>query len=269
MRKLLLSLLILPMMAFGQVETDEIKVIELNEENSVVLRDAVTWASMSRLQYEVLQLSSKLGKNEPIYLVLDTPGGSVSAGEMFIETIKGIPQPVNAIVLYAASMGFQITQSLNNRYIVGSGTLMSHRATIKLGGQLDGELESRLLFYKNAVTSMEERSARRIGINIDEYKYRIINEWWERGIDAVKANVADEVVVVKCADELLKDTIIRRVFSFFGSRQFEFSKCPLITAPVSVARPSGNRLLDTYFNLLYFDKDSFVENYVTTGDFNR
>lgn len=110
---LILLLYIIPTLALGQEKN---KTITLNSDNFVALRDAVTWSSISKLQQDLLSLSAKLDDDEPIYLVLDTPGGSVMAGQRFIETVKGIPQPVHAVVLFAASMGFQITQAVDNRY---------------------------------------------------------------------------------------------------------------------------------------------------------
>ena len=137
---------------------------------------------------------------------------------------------------------------------------------------MNGELESRLLYYKEIVEDMEIRSANRVGLTLTNYQDRIINEWWERGHNAVKANVADEVVVVKCADELLTGTILKKIFSFFGARTLEFSKCPLITAPISTGKRESNNVTktaaDVYFELLYFDKRNFINNYVSTGLFN-
>lgn len=277
MRNILFLLALIPGLAFGAnvgtdpvVHTQEVKEIVLTSNNSVALRDAVSWRSMSKLQYEILKLSVNLGKDEPIYLILDTPGGSVSAGEMFIETLKGIKQPVHAVVLFAASMGFQITQAVNRRYIIESGTLMSHRATVGLKGQLNGELESRLMFYKNAVESMELRSAERVGMDLDVYQSRIVNEWWERGYDAVKANVADEVVIVKCSDAMLRGTVVQRVFSFFGGSQlFKFSRCPLITAPIGSVSKRGTTKDASYFNLLFSDKRGFINQFITNGVYTK
>lgn len=272
MIKTLLALLLVPLMAFGA----EPKTIVLTDDNSAVLRDAVTWNSVSKLQLQLLRLSATLREDEPIYLVLDTPGGSVSAGEMLIETLKGIKQPVHAIVLFAASMGFQITQASDRRFITDNGTLMSHRATLKLSGQLNGELESRLNMIKDIVSKMEKRSAKRIGVTLVDYNAKILNEWWEQGDAAVKANVADEVVILSCDKRLLDATVFEKVMTFFGPVNLEFSGCPLISTPVSVGGKGAtvvDRLLipgdiQNYIELLYGNKVKFVKDYVIPGKFN-
>jgi ATP-dependent Clp protease protease subunit len=253
------------------------ELITLTAENTISLRDSVNWSSISQLQYQLLQKAARLDDDEPIYLVLDTPGGSVSAGEMFIETLKGVKQPVHTIVIFAASMGFQITQSTDFRHILSSGTLMSHRATVGINGQIDGELESRLSYYKKAVGEMEVRSAKRVGMSIVDYKAKILNEWWEVGKNAVTNKMADSVVAVKCSDDLVKRVVSRRIKSLFGSRLVMFSACPLITTPIAKAKRSHNNKLnntnnaqmDLYMDRLFFNKRSFLNNYINTGMFNQ
>ena len=265
MKNILIALLfIIPGITFADA-----RIITLDRNNSVSLRDSVNWTSVSQLQYNLLRLSTKLDNDDVIYLVLDTPGGSVMAGEMLNETIKSIPQKVHVIVLFAASMGFQITQAAHTRFITENGVLMSHRATVRLQGQMDGELESRLAFYKASVKVMEVRSSNRIGITLDEYKDRIINEWWEFGSNAVTAKMADEVVVIKCSESLVKGTVYQTIMSIFGSRTFQFSRCPLITTPISKPKndryEDNNKLLDLYLHRLYYNKRDFINNYIKTG----
>ncbi len=261
MKQLLLALLILPIFAIGET-------ITLTADNSVSLRDGVTWSSISRLQYELLQLSHRLSPDDVIYLVLDTPGGSVSAGEMLTETIKTIPQQIHAVVLFAASMGFQITQASHTRLIIGSGTLMSHRAKVGLRAQLDGEFESRLLYIKESIRIMESRSAKRVELTLGDYKKKIVNEWWEMGQNAVTAKMADAVVTVKCDETLVKETVLYKIQSLFGVATLRFSKCPLITIPInniSNKKQRENLQLRKYLDRLFYNKRDFIDNYIKTG----
>lgn len=263
MKSLFLALILLPLMVFGQ------KNIILTDHNSIVLRGVVTWDSISRAQHQLLKLSANLRDDEIIYLVLDTPGGNVDAGEMFIETLASIKQPVHSVILFAASMGFQIAQVTKQRHITKNGILMSHRATLRIEGQLNGELESRLALYKKVVNKMETRSADRLDISLEEYQKNIMNEWWEQGADAIENKMADDLVTVSCDKRLLEKTVIERVRSLFGFVNVKFSRCPLITAPIHNFDNdvSDNEQLNKYFYLLFNDKRKFVESYISKGLF--
>ena len=82
--------------------------IVLNKNNTVSINDVVSPESVSDWTLKVKELDNKGPVNEPIYLVMNTPGGSIEAGIDFIEATKGMHRPVKTITVFAASMGFQI-----------------------------------------------------------------------------------------------------------------------------------------------------------------
>ena len=86
--------------------------VVLSKSNTLALQGPVTYSSVAQLQQKMIALSNSLSKNSTIYLVLDTPGGSVGAGMALIDTAKSIPQRVVTITSFAASMGFITVQSL-------------------------------------------------------------------------------------------------------------------------------------------------------------
>ncbi len=202
------------------------------------MRSKFSSSSVAKVQGELFNLSSRLDVDDDIYLVLDSPGGSVIAGMHLIDTVKTLPQNVHTITLFAASMGYQTVQNLGKRYIVPSGILMSHRAFIGgLSGQLDGELESRLSFYKEITTSLDQVAAKRVGVPLSDYKNLIINEYWAGSLKAVAQNHADEIVSVKCSKSLM-GTYRQRIATFFGAFTLTYSKCPLIRGPIAFVRGS-------------------------------
>lgn len=198
-----------------------------------------------------------------IFLVLDTPGGSVSAGSLFIDVAKRFPIPIHTVTIFAASMGYQIVQGLGKRYIIESGTLMSHRASGGMRGEFYGNLESRINWIKQGVDHLDKVAADRIGISLAEYKELVRDELWLVGQNAIDKKNADIIADVTCGPDLMTtrteiiDTII------FGVYSVTFSNCPLITAPLEV-KPVGEstKELLEYTSLLYKDKAAFVKKYI-------
>jgi ATP-dependent Clp protease protease subunit len=116
--------------------------IILTENNHINFNEKVTDEFVAKKQLELFTKNNLLYRHEPLYVVLDTPGGSVTAGLAFIDNIKSLGRPVHTITIFAASMGYQIVQELGIRYITPSGTLMSHRGAISgISGQVPGELK--------------------------------------------------------------------------------------------------------------------------------
>jgi ATP-dependent protease ClpP protease subunit len=206
--------------------------IKLTESNSISFNQPVMDDYVAKKQLEFLIKDQAIPKSQPLYLILDTPGGSVMAGNNFIDFIKSLNRPVHTVVIFAASMGYQITQELGKRYITNTGTLMSHRGAVSgLSGQVPGELNARLKMLEDLLNGMNQRAAKRVGMSVDAYQAAIINELWVSGENAVKTNHADEIANISCDKSL--SGIYSEVFAtVFGPVEVEFSKCPLITIPV-------------------------------------
>lgn len=226
---LLLSL-ILSLNLSAQEKSKTPKIV-LNHSNSVVLDTSVNKRSMSDLSMELAELAIKRGSAEyPIYLVINSPGGSIMSGLKFIEFARHFSN-VHTITIYAASMAAYIAQAMpGKRYILGTGNMMFHRASISnFGGQIVyGEFESQYQHVKKMVLSMEKQNANRIGISIDEYKKRSKDEWWLWGAEAVSRKTADEVADVLCTPALIKDVKTIRQRTIFGTIKVKRSACPTI-----------------------------------------
>jgi len=228
MTKFLILLLLL--CTSGWAKNEEIL---LTEENSILFNKPVMDDYVSKKTLEALQKSQN---TSVLYIILDTPGGSVTAGLAFVDNLKSLKIPVHTITLFAASMGYQFVQELGTRYITGSGTLMSHRGAIGgLSGQVPGELNSRLGHIQSILDGMSARAAARVGMSKKEYDAAIVNEIWVSGKDAVNLGHADAVANVRCDKKLLEETYEEEAATIFGSANLTFSKCPLISAPIKVS----------------------------------
>lgn len=261
-------------------EEKELKVVGvsrtlvLEARNTVVLRGPVTIDSVAKTMLELKAASRRLDKSTPIYLVLDTPGGSVSDGLDLIDFANALPQKIHTVTLFAASMGFQIAQNLDRRYIIRSGTLMSHRAALGgLGGQMKGELESRYRMLRRWVDYLDYQAAKRMEMDVKAYEAMIVNEYWVHGYDAVQEKAADEQVLVRCG-ESLNGTDKVTFQTLFGSISATISKCPLVKGAIDVDaseilnKDEAKRATDI-LTMSFEDKRSFVREYISTGKFGE
>lgn len=210
--------------------------IQLTTANTVTLRGPVTATSTTEVMSQLNDYVHIRGKQTyPIYLVLDSPGGSIMAGDMLVQYLRTL-QNVHTITIYGASMAAGIAQANPGiRYITTSGLLMFHRATGSFEGQFaTGELESQLKLWTAYVEQMEQANADRMQISLQDYKARIINEWWLLGQDAVQSKAADFLVQVRCSSALIEEQEEIVIQGFLFSATKTFSRCPLFRAPLNI-----------------------------------
>lgn len=243
MKKLLTLMLLLPTLALANLKT-----IKLTEKNTINFNEDFNAMSVASKQSELFKLAANSQEND-LYIVMYTPGGSVSAGSLFIDTANALGKNIHTITIFSASMGYHTVQGLGKRYILPSGVLMSHRAFASgLQGQFPGELNQRIEMLMKSTEELDKIAANRVGLKLEEYKSIIHDELWLTGADAVKRGHADEVVQATC-DESLSGTYEKKFFTFFGPVNVEFSNCPLIVGPISI-KGTNEAVMEVKKNIL-------------------
>lgn len=229
MKKLLLTLLLLiPAITYADLRT-----ITLTEKNTISFNEPFDAMTVAAKQTELFELVAT-SQEQDIYVVMYSPGGSVSAGSLFIDTAKALGKNINTITIFSASMGYHTVQGLGKRYILPSGILMSHRAYVSgLAGQFPGELNERIKMLMSSTEVLDKVAAQRVGLKIEEYKSLIHDELWLTGEEAVRRGHADEVIQATC-DQSLSGSYSKKFYTIFGPVDVEFSKCPLIVGPLSI-----------------------------------
>jgi ATP-dependent protease ClpP protease subunit len=256
------------------VKNQEIKkTITLEEGTAVTLRGPVTGSSVAKAMKALQAASRRNSKDTHLQLVLDTPGGDIDAGNDLIDFAKALPQKVDTITLFAASMGFQIAQNLDTRYITRNGTLMSHRARVGgLGGQVKGELETRYRMIRRTVDQLDFVAATRMGMDTKAYETLVLNEYWVYGFDAVDAKAADEQVALRCG-ESMDGTEVVSFQTFFGDVKVTFSKCPLMKEPESIdfgnVMDSDRENVMSAIKMSLLQQTKFVDSYILTSKFSE
>lgn len=98
---------------------------------------------LGEVDYNILEKANELAElsktPEPIYLLINSPGGSVAAGHVFIDSMrlaqkKGIN--IKCIsTIYNASMAFSIFASCTERYALPNTSLLFHPVSTALSGR--------------------------------------------------------------------------------------------------------------------------------------
>lgn len=211
-------------LAMGETKEIKSKQILLTEYNSVLLKGAINFKSATSFTNRLLDLSASIRLTDTIYIVIDSPGGSIYAGLSLISAIQSIPQKVECISLFSASMAHGLMQACpGKRYIDGNtGVSMIHRARGGFFGQFNnGEVESQLKLWKGIVSSMEIRNANRMNYSLSEYRKRSKDEWWCSGYKCVKERFVDGLANIRCGKGLHRVKV--KV-----NKNYYYSACPLV-----------------------------------------
>ena len=165
--------------------------IELND-RVVSISGGVSAASIAKVVKKVLEYESL--SHDPIWLLMDSFGGSVDAGFILIDLMKSIKSPVYVVVTSKAySMGAIITVFAEKRYIYRHATMMLHEASYGALGE-DPSIRSRIGFNTKYLDRIHDELAKIIKMDVKDYRARIRDAWWVMAEDAVKYNWVDGIV---------------------------------------------------------------------------
>lgn len=251
-----MSVVLFPGLSLSKEKDDS--TITLSESNLLVLDQEIMPEKMGDLIFDAKSKDNSLsglmglGSKKPIYLFLNTPGGSIQTGLELIEALKGMGRPIDTITLFAASMGFQVSQQLGERYVVKNGVMMSHRAQGSIegyfGGQSPSQMDNRYNLWLRRINELDEATVKRTKgkQTMESYRKAYADELWMTGSEAVEKGYADKVVSVKC-DKSLVGTNHHKMSVFGLSLEYETDKCPINTSPMHIKIS-----VDTNKGLIYF-----------------
>ena len=171
--------------------------VTLTPSNTVAVSGVVT--SESALSWQ-----RKLRENdgEVVYLYVNSPGGSVLAGNAFISEIQyqsHLGRKVVCIMEFAASMAFAIMQACPYRAAVPHATGMQHQMSLVIGGQLES-VTNRLEFSRALSNDLNQMQAVRLGLSLGDFHEKVEHDWWIYGNQLAIENVVDSMVTVGCSN---------------------------------------------------------------------
>jgi ATP-dependent Clp protease protease subunit len=216
----------------------EIATVLLTKDNTISLNDAFYDISTSNVIKKANELDARVKSDDPIYLVINSPGGSIESGLELIENLSNIKRPIKTISLFSASMGFQTVQGLGERLIVKNGTLMAHKAKGGFYGEFPGQLDTRYNYYLKRVLRMDEIAVSRTAgkYTLKSFRALIEPEYWCDGQDCIDNGFADKIVKPSC-DKSLEGTTTVSVFQeaiqgHTVELLADYDACPLNTQPL-------------------------------------
>lgn len=205
--------------------------VVLSDKNFAAVRGPVTGASVSDAIEQLMTLEA-----DEVYLYLDTPGGSVIDGNHLIATLEAMEmrgQSVTCLADTAISMGYAILQGCPTRLVRDSSILMQHQMSFGTRGPIE-----QVNNYVDFVNQMEEQTNRkqadRLGLTVNEFKQKTVNDWWTFGQTAVNSSQADGMVHLLCTHELMKETYTLVIETWWGPVHVVLNRCPLMNKPLKV-----------------------------------
>lgn len=269
---LALLLVLVPASSLSSANGDSKDAIVLTSSNTIVLSGEVNGESVSKAISDAKRLDSNLSSAKerfsgkaPLYLFLNTPGGSIQAGLELIEAMTGLDHKINTITLFAASMGWQIAQNLGDRLILKNGVLMSHHAAGEFQGSFGGvspsQVDARYQLWLDRVRELDEQTVKRTNgkQTYKSYTEAYDHEMWLTGTKAVAAGYADKIVIVKC-DSSLSGTSTHQV-SFMGVPiSYQLDNCPINTSPQDIK--VGSQTMPLANDYVNYVKQQFLSQFI-------
>lgn len=142
--------------------------------------------------------------HDPIWLRINSGGGSVEAGLILIDTFNAIESPVHCLVESKAySMAAITLVFCDKKYALRHATIMLHEASYGTVGE-DPSNRSRLDFLTRYLDRMHVEIAKAIKMPLDKYRAKIRDAWWMLADEALASKVIDGVVGEIDSAELTK-----------------------------------------------------------------
>lgn len=176
------------------IATKKVERIDLTgeAEKRVVRLYGVVGSNSDSIAKEITRLSNQ--SQSPIYLLINSPGGSVLDGAMVVSAIEASKAPIYTVCeQLCASMAFIIHQYGTKRLMVDRAILMAHPASGGVQGTLE-EMNSQLQMILKYVYKMNDTIATRAELTPDQFKQLWVSQLWMDAEDSTAAKFNDSIV---------------------------------------------------------------------------
>ncbi len=171
------------------------RTLELDDHNTLTLFDEVRAENSEKIANDIDNLN-KFGGSGPIYLLLDSPGGSVISGAKVVNAIEASRRPVHTVcVTICASMAAVIHSYGHKRLAMNRSILMYHDAS----GGFRGEFPSIKSLFETIERYVEKFDTNIVARSkIDRLTFEKLQgiDLWIDSEDALSKGLVDELVFV-------------------------------------------------------------------------
>jgi ATP-dependent Clp protease protease subunit len=182
------------------LNTDDAVVVQLNTEVTETTVDA----AIAKIK------EANTTKKNAIYLLLNSPGGSVFDGGRLITAMENSKLPVYTICVEGCySMAAQILEHGKERYALNRATIMFHSATASFAieGQIDN-IFTRIEYAKKSIDKFDMYVAKRAGMPYDTFKLKVEKNMWIDSEDALEQHLIDAIVDIDFEKETVPTPLI-------------------------------------------------------------
>ncbi|TDB78727.1 ClpP family protease [Micromonospora sp. KC721] len=167
----------------------------LLRERIVFLGTEVTDASANQICAQILLLAAEDSRRD-IYLYINSPGGSVSAGMAVYDTMRYVPNDVATLALgFAGSMGqfLLCAGTAGKRFALPHSRIMMHQPSGGMGGTAaDITIQAENMLHVKK--TMQELIARHSGRTLDEIQRDWDRDRWFTAEQAREYGLVDRVI---------------------------------------------------------------------------
>lgn len=164
----------------------------LNPKRVIYLTTQVSFQSAQDLSNQIKQLNQQ--SSEPIYMLIDSPGGSVLDGAILASEMEASKAPVYTVCTrLCASMAAMLHSYGAKRFVLDRAVLMYHPASGGAGGQVPNMI-SQLTTIDRYINKMVANLVSKTKLSQAEFDKLVAYELWIDGEDAVNKGFADGIV---------------------------------------------------------------------------
>jgi ATP-dependent Clp protease protease subunit len=143
-----------------------------------------------------IQEANRLPSTNPIRLYINSPGGSVLAGNRIVQAIESSRRPVDTIVVgMAASMSGLVYSYGVHRYQLPRTIVMLHDGYFGLDGSAD-KAYSVVALYERMDADFDSHIASITGMTVAEVHAKNAMDWWMLPSDAIANHLTDKIVTL-------------------------------------------------------------------------